>query len=234
MKRRILRVGATVVAVAIVFGVATSQSSAFECLDWLFGCHKRQTTFYAVAAPATACTTTCGYMPQTCYRSVFAQIPVTTYQPIVSTDPCSGCTTTAYRPITYFQTQRQLVPYTSYRAVNIQTCVPTFTACDPCGSACGTSVGSIGVAGCNSCAATASPDVSLAPQSNVIEGPLVDPTEPSPTYQVPANTGGTNYRYTVPNTPADRMTMRTTSHKSTNLQPVNVRPVITNDAWGAP
>ena len=33
----------------------------------------------------------CNYMPQTCYRTVYSQVPVTAYQPVTTCDPCTGC-----------------------------------------------------------------------------------------------------------------------------------------------
>src|SRR5690349_21761479 len=54
----------------------------------------------------------CNYVPQTAYRSVYVNVPVTSYRPIVAADPCTGCATTAMQPVTTYMTQSRLVPYT--------------------------------------------------------------------------------------------------------------------------
>ena len=72
-------------------------------------------------APAYAnynpCATTCTYMPQTCYRTAYVYAPVTAYRPVMAYDPCSGCPTTALRPVTTYALRPQMVPYTTYRPV---------------------------------------------------------------------------------------------------------------------
>jgi hypothetical protein len=71
--------------------------------------------------------------PQTCYRPVMVNVPVTTYQTYTSYDPCTGCPTTCMRPVT---TCVQQVRYVA------QPCCPT-TCCPT--SCCATS-------GCDHCA----------------------------------------------------------------------------------
>ena len=71
---------------------------------------------------------TCNYIPQTCYRTVIVNTPVTSYQPTVTSDPCTGCPRTAYHPVTSFVQQTRVVPYTSYR----QVCA---SPCNPCSAA---------------------------------------------------------------------------------------------------
>lgn len=81
---------------------------------------------YAVAPACSSCNTcgyaptcqTCNYVPQTCYRTVYQQVPVTSYQPVAACDAC-GNRTTALRPVTSYVTQARLVPYTTYQ--------PTYT-----------------------------------------------------------------------------------------------------------
>ena len=94
-----------------------------------------------VAAPACApCTQTCNYVPQTCYRSVITSVPVTTYRPVSTCDPCTGCPRTVLQPVTAYMQQTQLVPYTSYRPVMSTSCYSP-CATSPCASgACGTAV----------------------------------------------------------------------------------------------
>ena len=57
------------------------------------------------------------YVPQTAYRRQVVNVPVTTMQPCMTTDPCTGCPVTTYRPVTAYRQQVRLVPYTTYRVV---------------------------------------------------------------------------------------------------------------------
>jgi len=102
---------------------------------------------YSVAyAPAACPTQTCNYVPQTSYRTVYRNVPVTTYRALTGCDPCTGCAVTTYRPVTTWACQPALVPYTTYRLV-------CSNPCDPCGYG-GYSGVSYGVpaASCPSCA----------------------------------------------------------------------------------
>lgn len=99
--------------------------------------------------PCSTCAPqTCNYAPVTCYRNECVTVPVTTYRPCTTCDPCTGCPTTVLRPSTCYMRQVRRVAYTSYRPVS---------SCAPCGSACGTScstcgTGDYGVSGgCNTC-----------------------------------------------------------------------------------
>lgn len=56
-------------------------------------------------------------MPTTCYRTTWARVPVTTYRPVASADPCTGCRTTVMRPCTTYRWEARRVPYTTYRPV---------------------------------------------------------------------------------------------------------------------
>jgi hypothetical protein len=111
------------------------------------------------------------YVPETQYRWKYSRIERTEYQPVAACDPCSGCPTTSYRPVT----KKSLLPwlhreaYTTYKAVPYggatpvsymqpSSCNPCATSCDPCGSACGPcGVGSMSApslgSGCSSCVA---------------------------------------------------------------------------------
>lgn len=55
------------------------------------------------------------YVPQTCYRVQYCPTPVTTYRPMTSCDPCTGCQTTCMRPVTQYVQQARYTPYTTYR-----------------------------------------------------------------------------------------------------------------------
>lgn len=62
------------------------------------------------------------YVPQTCYRTQYVSVPVTSYRPVTSCDPCTGCAQTCMRPVTTYMYQARLVPYTSYRIVYSNPC----------------------------------------------------------------------------------------------------------------
>lgn len=57
----------------------------------------------------------CSYVPQTCYRTQYVSVPVTSYQPSVACDPCTGGQVTTMRPVTTYAYQARMVPYTTYR-----------------------------------------------------------------------------------------------------------------------
>src|ERR1700677_2371375 len=70
--------------------------------------------FFAPAAPVIP--QTVNYMPYTAYRTVYTNMPVTTYQPAAACGPCGGATT-VMRPVTTYALRPQLFPYTTYRPV---------------------------------------------------------------------------------------------------------------------
>ena len=98
----------------------------------------------------------CRYVPQTCYRTVYNNVPVTTYRPVSSCDPCTGCVTTCMKPCTTYQRQAQSVPYTTYRMVcetrytPVTSCAPACsTGCDMCSCPTGScTTGSCAMGGC--------------------------------------------------------------------------------------
>jgi hypothetical protein len=115
----------------------------------------------------------CNYVPQTCYRTQYVSVPVTTYRPIAGCDPCTGCPVTTYRPITAYVWQPRLVPYSSFRLVYS-------------GAAYGSAMygGGCAAGGCPAVstgyyAATAVPSC-CSPASTAITTPYLSPTAPSP------------------------------------------------------
>lgn len=98
----------------------------------------------------TACSSTCaptgamalqqtvGYVPQTVYRTVYRQVPVTSYLPVSSCDPC-GQAVTAYRPVTTYVPQAQRVAMTTYRAVPTIAYKPVIACTSGCATVCGAS-----------------------------------------------------------------------------------------------
>lgn len=186
------------VTVTIVASMAVS-ASACECIDnllpWNWGRNNQYAAttyappFSATSAPAMAsystpstyatARTAC-YVPQTSYRTVYRNVPVTSCQTVNSCDPCTGCPVTYYRPVTSYQKTAQLVPYTTYRMVwqNTPTCYTANynTGCYSGGcysGVCGTPTSS-----CNSCTSTTTTTSTLTPTAR-------------PTYADPQSAPGT-------------------------------------------
>ena len=130
----------------LVLGMATeSRAEDGGCLDWLWPWNwfSSRTTYAppypgpAMVPPSTYCAP-CGVAPaccpapspcapQTTYRAVVDRVPVTTYMPVATTNPCTGCATTAYRPTYMLTRQVRLIPYTTpymgYSGGPCSTCV---------------------------------------------------------------------------------------------------------------
>ncbi len=104
------------VLVALGMSITMCATPAVSRACCLFG-PKATTTYYAPACAAPACNT-CNYAPQVSYRSVFTSVPVTTYRPITTINPCTGCPTTVVQPVTTYRMQPSLVPVTTYRPVS--------------------------------------------------------------------------------------------------------------------
>jgi hypothetical protein len=124
------------------------------------------------AAPIAA-PTVVNYVPQTCYRTQYVTVPVTTYRPAMGCDPCTGFPVTTMRPAISYVQQARLVPYTTYRAVLTSPVSP----CTPV-------MGSVGYApstGCSSCSAApaAQPYYSAAP------APIAAPAAAAPIASAP-------------------------------------------------
>jgi hypothetical protein len=109
---------AAVGATAVLWTVPAESHAIF---DWLNRLCSRQA--YAPVSTVDPCNTcqppqvTANYVPQTCYRTQYVNVPVTTYRPAVGTDPCTGCPVTCMRPTISYVQQARLVPYTTFRAV---------------------------------------------------------------------------------------------------------------------
>lgn len=99
---------------------ATTAKACCGLKSW-FGSPAPTTTFYAPYTASFApagCGQTVNYMPQTCFRTVFVNTPVTTFRPVPACGPC-GQPTTVMRPVTTFVMRPQLVPYTTFRPVAV-------------------------------------------------------------------------------------------------------------------
>jgi hypothetical protein len=108
------------VAALTLFSVSATPARACHFFDRM--CGKPVTTFYAPVAPVVAAPTCCAqptvvnYVPQTAYRTVIVNQPVTAFQPATACDAC-GRATTVMRPVTTFVRQTAMVPYTTFRPV---------------------------------------------------------------------------------------------------------------------
>jgi hypothetical protein len=166
---------------------------------------------YSAAAPADPCcappqiSQTVNYVPQTCYRTQYVNVPVTTYRPVVSRDPCTGCPVTCMRPATSYVQQARMVPYTSYRMVVSNPCCGSAPAATTAGytplfGALFSGRASAPAASCSGCSAAAAP-ISYAPAATtpyygtptsgtIINSPGVAPSG-TPTIAPPVDGGST-------------------------------------------
>lgn len=140
--------------------------------NWFRRCRQpAQTCCPPTATPATAnyaglqpgqCVKTCmqtcqrvvvNYVPCTSYRTAYERVPVTTYRPQTTSDPCTGCTVTCMRPCTTYTYRCKRVPYTTYRPVyKTQSYrVPVTTIVNDC-NPCSTGTCPTTAPGCNTCA----------------------------------------------------------------------------------
>jgi hypothetical protein len=211
-------------------GVVVSNAEAGPLLDWLTGKNRKQADPQVAYMPGTqceSCTVTCqrqvvNYVPQTSYRTNWVQVPVTSYKPVATTDPCSGCTVTCMRPCTTYRWQAQRVPYTSYRPV-----YSTVTVQRPLNAMLSGTTGMPATAGCATCGVPAAP--TAAPTAGVLTpggsylntpAPAAYPGTTYPTATYPGasspgvgvpSTGGSPFNASIPaNNPP--------SLPSTNLQ----------------
>lgn len=139
MYSKTMRVGLMAATVASFLAFPAESHAIFH---WLRRCLCNDTTPTFGAAPLASAapaavdpcappqvTQTVNYVPQTCYRTQYVNVPVTTYRPVAGRDPCTGCPVTTLRPSTTVVRQAQLVPYTTYRRVLTNTCgAPAATA----------------------------------------------------------------------------------------------------------
>ncbi|HET6881195.1 MAG TPA: hypothetical protein VFI31_13630, partial [Pirellulales bacterium] len=140
MNRRMIRMGLS--AATLVAAVVAVPAESHAIFHWFSRCCGGTTPTYGTTplygAPAAdpCCappqvTQTASYVPQTCYRTQYVNVPVTTYRPIQGRDPCTGCPVTCMRPTTTVVQQAQLVPYTTYRMVLSNPCCGAATRTIP-------------------------------------------------------------------------------------------------------
>ena len=137
------------------------------------------------------------YVPQTCYRTVCVNVPVRTYRPVTTRDPCTGCCRTCYRPVTTYVRQARRVPYTTYRPVlmNVHYRPQTCATC-PTGGVVAAAPG-CATGGCAPAATMSSPPIAttnpLAPRTQVMPNPSLPSTGPSgqSTFRLPTTSDPT-------------------------------------------
>ncbi len=195
MARAKLWVLLSVACAALTLGAARPAQAC--CLCHLFGgcgC--------AAPAPAATCAPPyqVNYVPQTCYRTMYSSVPVTSYRPVTSSDPCTGCPVTSYMPVTSYVQKPVVVPYTTYRPVYTAAYAPA-CGCSTCGcSACGT--GACGAATATyyapaapscGCAAAAAPVATYYAPAAPSCGCGAAAAAPTATYYAPAAPAATYY-----------------------------------------
>jgi len=231
MANQTVRIVVTVAVVAALWLAMPVESQACEFLERLFGCNcgSAKSTYvpayvapsayapaYApscapCAAPCASCAPqTCQYVPQTCYRTVYQPVPVTTCQATPCCDPCTGCPMTAYYPTTTWTYQARLIPYTTYRIVYSNPCSPcagySYSPCASCGP---TGYFSSG-APCSSCVGgtTAAGTVPYTSAGT--------PLEVTPSPSLPPGSGGTS----APGNGGTRRTYESERKPANDVQPV--------------
>lgn len=151
---RRLRFWATMPAIAALLMPADAQA--------IFGCLQKRYDAAAAQYGANVCTPqgqqlVCNYVPQTCYRAQMVSVPVTTYRPVTSCDPCTGCQTTCMRPQVCYQQQVKYTPYSTYRlqySLQQPTCAATATTYYAPVAAATYAAPAMGCSSCNSGATT--------------------------------------------------------------------------------
>lgn len=213
------RLVAQLVFASSLFLLVPAEASAQNWSWWNWGWTSRTTyrpfwgRYRTVHRPAlfpsygistcNSCTThTVGYVPQTCYRTVAVNVPVTTLRPVAACDPCTGCVRTVMRPMTSYVTQTRRVPYTSYRRVYYPTsCCPTspcITGCSSC-SSCTTGCSTCALTGSTCSQCTSGRGVTTTSSSTL--NPIPSTSTPKPTYAPPENSGSRTFQKPIDSAP---------------------------------
>jgi len=198
----------TTVALGVTAALLTAPAESQAIFHWFKnGCCAPKTAAVPVATPtyASYAADPCGcqpqqvsYVPQTCYRTQYVNVPTTVYQPVTVADRCTGCPVTTMRPVTAYLPQARQVPYVSYRIVYSNPPVVAYPAVN--------TVGYAAPAGCSSCGGGTpaySPTFSPAPVTQpYYRGAITSPSTtgvpasnssaPVQTFQNGADTGATD------------------------------------------
>lgn len=170
-----------------------------------------------------------GYEPQIRYRTRFVRVPVTSYRPVVTTDPATGCPTTCMQPCVRYAWRLRRVPVVRYRPIfswsrwGQPAAVPSVVApasagCSSCGPGyLGSSVGT-----------TIAPSWTPAPQATTVPGtgntgsglapvpadipPSLSPGEIQPSQPQSPNSGASSSSY--------RLTPPSNASPSTSVRPI--------------
>lgn len=130
MYRKLRGTIAVATAAATLLAAPAPSHAIFDWLGCKCGAKPAPLAAPVVEAPVVT-QTTVNYVPQTCYRTQYVTVPVTTYRPATGCDPCTGFPVTTMRPAICYVQQARLVPYTTYRAVLTSTsggCAPVYGA----------------------------------------------------------------------------------------------------------
>ncbi len=177
-----------------------------------FGWWKRQQACSpAYVAPTVSAPVVANYVPQTCYRTQYVQVPVVSYYQAPTIDPSTGCPVTCMRPTTTYVTQARLVPYTTYRVVYSNPCSTAVAPPATTAYYAPTAVSRVG--GCSSCG--------VAPMYST---PNYGAPTTVPSYAPPA---ATPPGYTVPTTPSP-------TFDPTPQPTVSASPIYTPPSYAAP
>lgn len=195
---------------------STVSAESWGCLGNLFGGDDNTTTTYAppyVPAPTSVAqgsstlptrtfanyscalpvTQTTVYKPEVDYRWTYSRIKRTEYEPVTAVDPCTGCTTTYYRPeekksLLPWLHREKVVRYKPTKVNMVNACyTPSCTVgCPPVANACGTCSTPIGSAstigsGCTSCGVASAPVSSTINGTTTVVSPSATGTTITPT-----------------------------------------------------
>ncbi|HUY32758.1 MAG TPA: hypothetical protein VMV69_08245 [Pirellulales bacterium] len=212
MMMRSLRTSTVAIGMAAALFVAPAESQAI--FHWFNRCCNGGGLFAPTAAAVPVATPTytayadpCGcqpqqaaYVPQTCYRTQYVNMPTTVYRPVTIADRCTGCPVTTMRPMIAYLPQARQVPYVSYRIVYSNPAV-AYSGLNTVGYA-----APAGCSGCGSATPTYSPAYTPAPAtqpyypgvisgSSAVGGPAASgpaASGPAQTFQNGAATGATD------------------------------------------
>src|SRR3569623_1595391 len=141
---------------AVLFAMSTPSYASFHWFRFMCGgCGQPAAAAPALIEAPLAAPTVVNYVPQTCYRTQYVTVPVTTYRPTTGCDPCTGCPITTMRPVVSYVQQARMVPYTTYRPV-------VTSGCSPCGGAVTAGYAPVAsyaapASSCSGCSAAAAP-----------------------------------------------------------------------------
>src|SRR3569623_2145101 len=101
---------------AVLFAMSTPSYASFHWFRFMCGgCGQPAAAAPALIEAPLAAPTVVNYVPQTCYRTQYVTVPVTTYRPTTGCDPCTGCPIPTMRPVVSYVQPARLVPSTTSR-----------------------------------------------------------------------------------------------------------------------